>query len=277
MRAAIMCSTTKKLMNRVNWDKRIRRTAELRERPSSPHQVLGFYEHILGVQQRIFQELAGADPVPQSPDAFREKIDIDRAMTWLPVAFELVRSNGPAKLAHEAEQVAASTVEHRRQLLSDFLNNQQDGGSEASSFFARVVLQPMAEFLSAQMTVPPTTSETVCPLCGSKPQLAILRPEGDGGKRHLVCSFCAAEWEFRRVLCPVCGETDYAKLPRYLPEEPIAVRVEACDTCKFYLKSFDMTEDGMLVPEVDEVATIALDLWASQHDYRKIKANVMGF
>ena len=33
----------------------------------------------------------------------------------------------------------------------------------------------------------------------------------------------------------------------------------------------------MLVPEVDEVATIALDLWASEHGYQKIRANVMGF
>ena len=273
----MMSSTTNKLMNRINWDKRIQRAAELRQRPSSPHQVLGFYEHVLGVQQRIFQDLAGADPIPQPSEAFRENIEIDRAMTWLPVVFELVRSKGPAKLAAEAERLAASTVEYRRQLLRDSLNSPQGDGDEASSFFARVVLQPAAEFLAAQMTVPLTTSETVCPLCGSKPQLAILRPEGDGGKRHLVCSFCAAEWEFRRVLCPVCGETDYTKLPRYLPEEPMAVRVEACDTCKFYLKSFDMTEDGMLVPEVDEVATIALDLWASEHGYQKIRANVMGF
>lgn len=272
-----MSSTTNKLMNRINWDKRIRRAAELRERPSSPHQVLGFYEHILGVQQRIFQDLAGAAPAPQSSAAFRENIDIDRAMTWLPSVFEIVRTNGPAKLADAAERLAASPTEHQRQLLTDFLSNQQDDGDEANSFFARVVLQPMAEFLAAQMTVPLTTSETLCPLCSSQPQLAILRPEGDGGKRHLVCLFCAAEWEFRRVLCPVCGETDYAKLPRYLPEDPIAVRVEACDTCKFYLKSFDMTEDGLLVPEVDEVATIALDLWASQHGFRKIRANVMGF
>src|ERR1700684_3591190 len=106
-----MSSTTNKLMNRINWDKRIRRAAELRKRPSSPHQVLGFYEHILGVQQRIFQELAGAAPVSQSSAAFRENIDIDRALTWLPSVFEIVRTNGPAKLADAAERLAASPTE----------------------------------------------------------------------------------------------------------------------------------------------------------------------
>jgi len=107
--------------------------------------------------------------------------------------------------------------------------------------------------------------------------LAVLRPEGDGGKRHLQCSFCLTEWEFRRVLCPACAEVDYAKLPRYSPEELKAVRVEACDTCKCYLKSFDLTVDGLLIPEVDEVATIALDMWAIEQGYRKIRTNVTGF
>lgn len=55
------------------------------------------------------------------------------------------------------------------------------------------------------------------------------------------------------------------------------MRVEACDSCKFYLKSFDMTVDGLMVPEIDEVATIALDVWAGEHGYQKIEPNVMGF
>jgi len=37
--------------------------------------------------------------------------------------------------------------------------------------------------------------------------LGVLRPEGDSGKRFLVCSFCSLEWEFRRILCANCGES----------------------------------------------------------------------
>jgi len=117
----------------------------------------------------------------------------------------------------------------------------------------------------------------VCPVCGSKPQVAVLRPEGDGGKRFLVCSFCLTEWEFRRILCPICGEEDYQKLPRYSAEDLVAVRVEACDTCKYYLKSVDMTVDGLAVPLVDEIATAPLDLWAAEHGYTKVTLNLMGF
>ena len=55
------------------------------------------------------------------------------------------------------------------------------------------------------------------------------------------------------------------------------MRVEACDTCKYYLKSVDMTVDGLAVPIVDEVATAPLDMWAIEHGFSKISPNLMGF
>ena len=93
----------------------------------------------------------------------------------------------------------------------------------------------------------------------------------------LLCSLCQSEWDFRRILCPVCGETNHEKLPRYTADGIPAVRVESCDTCRSYLKSIDMTVDGLSVPVVDEIATAPLDLWAAEHDYRKIQFNLMGF
>jgi formate dehydrogenase maturation protein FdhE len=35
--------------------------------------------------------------------------------------------------------------------------------------------------------------------------------------------------------------------------------------------------DGLAVPVVDEVATVPLDLWASDHGYTKVMRNIMGF
>ena len=105
----------------------------------------------------------------------------------------------------------------------------------------------------------------------------MLRPEGDGGKRFLVCSFCLTEWEFRRILCPICGEVDHQKLPRYSAAGIAAVRVEACENCHFYLKSVDMTCGRPRRPVVDEVATAPLDVWAMEHGFSKISLNLMGF
>ncbi len=266
-------------MDKNVWHKRIQRAEELSERKSSAHEVLSFYRHILDVQGRIYEGIAAQPPVNATAtvdSALGKRLDPDVAMRWLPSVLLIARQYGPAKLAAEAERLESAGSAHQRQLVAGYQDG-EEAADEAELLFARVVCQPIAEFLAAQSESSTAGSESKCPLCGSKPQLAVLRPEGDGGKRHLQCSFCLTEWEFRRVLCPACAEVDYARLPRFSPEEPNAVRVEACDTCKCYLKSFDMTADGLLVPEVDEVATIALDLWAAEQGYRKIKPNLMGF
>ena len=200
------------------------------------------------------------------------------ALQQLPALLSLVRKSGPSKLAQEAVEISGASAEQQRQGLSDFLEETEGDGKETNSFFARVLLQPQAEYLAA---IPAAElagfAGSVCPICGAKPQVAVLRPEGDGGKRFLVCSFCMTEWEFRRILCPICGEVDHQKLPRYSAAGIAAVRVEACDSCHSYLKSVDMTVDGHVVPVVDEVATAPLDVWAIEHGFNKINLNLMGF
>jgi len=53
------------------------------------------------------------------------------------------------------------------------------------------------------------------------------------------------------------------------------VRVEACDTCKCYIKSVDLTRSGLAVPVVDELAAIPLTLWAHEHGYNKLQPNLL--
>ncbi len=103
----------------------------------------------------------------------------------------------------------------------------------------------------------------------------MLRPQGDGGLRSLICSLCLKEWEFRRILCPACGEEDHAKLPVYTADEFPHVRVECCEACRCYIKTVDMTKTGLADPVVDEIAAIPLDLWAQQQGYAKLQRNLM--
>ena len=102
-----------------------------------------------------------------------------------------------------------------------------------------------------------------------------MRPLGEGGQRSLICSFCLAEWEFRRIVCPGCGEEDPVKLPIYAAEELQHVRVEACDSCKTYIKTVDLTKSGLGEPVVDEMASVALDLWAQMRGYTKLQVNLL--
>jgi FdhE protein len=159
----------------------------------------------------------------------------------------------------------------------------QDGsGAPANSdpfetVLSWLFLQPYAEYLADHTdSKPPLGTPSICPVCGSKPAVGALRPEGDGAKRTLVCALCATEWTYRRIVCPACGEEDVSKLAIYTCKEFNHVRVEACDGCGCYLKAVDLTKDGHAIPVVDELATISLDLWASEHSYRKLRTNLLG-
>jgi FdhE protein len=78
------------------------------------------------------------------------------------------------------------------------------------------------------------------------------------------------------VLCASCGEDDEGKLGFFQAAAHDHLRIEACDSCRRYLKSVDLTRLGVAVPIVDEVAGAPLDLWAREHDYEKIELNLVG-
>ena len=83
------------------------------------------------------------------------------------------------------------------------------------------------------------------------------------------------EWGFLRVACPACGEDRFESLPVFTPEGT-HLRVDACDTCHHYLKTIDMTRDGLAVPVIDELAAVSLDLWAAEKGYKKLTPNLAG-
>lgn len=54
------------------------------------------------------------------------------------------------------------------------------------------------------------------------------------------------------------------------------VRVEACETCKTYINTVDLTKNGLAIPEVDELACLPLSLWANENGYVKLQPNLLG-
>ena len=270
--------STSPSQGRKVWTRRIDRAAELADRNPYAREVLLFYSRILEFQSRVYEATQVRD-IPASGDrsGLRGSLDLDESVRHFPELTAVVQKSGPTNLAEEASRLRGSSSAQLRQLLEQRLVA-SDLPDDGDSFFARVLLQPQAERIAqAADAGGQQVFGNQCPYCQSDPQLAVIRPEGDGGKRLLLCSFCQTEWEFRRILCPSCGEEHNDNLPRYSAEGIAAVRVEACDVCKHYLKSVDMTVDGLAVPVVDEIATAPLDLWAVEHGYRKIQVNLMGF
>jgi formate dehydrogenase accessory protein FdhE len=237
-------------------------------------EVLRFYAAVLNLQAEIFQDAQQFKLQPDRP--LRSQLNLDAAADWLPRIGTLAEKRGPHALAEKAREISQRRREQVRDLLTTVASTPLYDPQQVEQFFARAVLQPCAEALARQMPPAIGYSGSACPFCDGAPQAAVLRPEGDGGKRFLLCSFCLREWEFRRVICAWCGEEDHHKLPRFGADGLPHMTVFACDTCKHYLKAVDLTVTGLAVPLVDEVAAAPLDLWAVQQGYAKTVPNLMG-
>ena len=184
-----------------------------------------------------------------------------------------MKCTAPQPLADAAEELARSgaTIQH---LIDTYWDTEII--DETHVFFARVLLQPYTELLASRSDISLDGALSTCLFCGEKPVAGVLRGEGEGAKRSLICSLCSIEWEFRRILCPGCGEEAVDKLPVYTAAQFEHVRVEACDSCRTYIKSVDLTRNGLAVPIVDELATVPLNIWAEEHGYAKLQPNLLG-
>jgi FdhE protein len=240
---------------RGDYTGRIARAKLLAEKFPASANLLAFYIKIATLQSQIYSTAAHTPP-----SAHHQAL------------LTLVKSHAPEPLILYTHNYLQSAAQLETLLTS---RDQRERSAPESRFFTRVLQQPYAEHQSPQSHVP-TTSTPTCPQCGSNPVAAILRGEGDGAKRSLLCSLCATEWPFRRVLCPNCPEENKDHLPIYTSAAINHVRVEACDTCHTYIKSIDLTKDGFAIPEVDELATVALDVWADEHGYAKLEPNILG-
>ena len=98
----------------------------------------------------------------------------------------------------------------------------------------------------------------------------------EGARRTLVCALCGLEWLFERIRCPACFEENPYRLPAFRDERHPAVRIEACETCRRYVKSIDLSEDARPIPEVDDLASIAMDLWAAGEGWTRVEPGLAG-
>jgi FdhE protein len=269
-----------------DYDARIARARYLGKTHDFAAEVLTFYRQLAAFQKRLYLQIPPTFATDSAPQ-LRGELDLSVLMPHLPELLSLLESAAPAPTAEAARQISILGPAAWIAFLSDFwtfgglpLDSPAAKGAESAEplteFILRAFLQPYAEFLASRLAEPELdVASRVCSRCHSLPLLGVLRPEGDGGKRLLVCSFCLHEWTYRRILCPACGEEAESKLPVYVAEQFPHVRVEACDTCKFYLRTIDLTKDGNAVPLVDDLAAIPLSLWADEHGYTRIQPNLL--
>jgi len=257
------------------WDKQIERGDYLAGESSGSRELLAFYAQLLRAQKELYESLRSRKNWLPSGDL---ESDLPVVQSLTAGLLETVARHGPNSLSEEAQMLLAA---HPDAMAGELLDQWRH--SSDSRFFAKSILQPYAHWLAETGTTPVgrelAGGERKCPFCGGEPQLSFLQSKeasAESGNRDLLCATCLCSWEFRRIVCANCGEERPAKLGYFHSPEFDHIRIEACDTCKHYLKGIDLTRLGHAVPLVDEIHAAPLDLWAREHGYTKIELNLVG-
>lgn len=262
------------------WQLRIKRAEHLARQHSAVAEILRFYAEIARFQEDFYRRLEAAGDHPSAvarPEQSFGPPESPELIANFGPFLSLVEKLGPAPLATLARDLQQSSAESWSELLDASWSEPESSAEFPEEFLACAFLQPYAELVRSLLAMKSDGHmHSRCPFCNRKPGLGVLRQQGDGARRSLMCSFCLEEWEFRRILCPGCGEENNASLPVYSASDFDYIRVECCDTCHVYLKAVDLTKNGLAEPIVDEMAAAALDLWAQEHGYSKLQQNLMG-
>lgn len=242
------------------WTERITRSQTLAGRHPPAADILRFYARLASHQQALAADWTGA------------AWDPPLVLRALPAMLEWLERNGPAGLI-DTLRALRDTQTHDWQLTLDryLVEDAFDAEDAPRAFVTEALLQPLAELCATSAPAHQTRHDNRCPFCQQRPAAGVLRDAGQGTRRALVCGLCFTEWGFERIVCPSCGERKFDALPVYTAEQIGGARIDGCDSCGVYLKTLDASKDGTVVPEVDDLATMTLDLWAREHGYRRLR------
>jgi len=277
------------------WPLRRERAAELAERYPHAVEMLRLYLALTVVQEAAYlanppPPLAGGTqgiyPSPARGGGQGGGIASLAVEHVMPGVIDATVEVGPRTLRDGVIAVYASA--NLEDMIQRWLDQQPLNPFE--TYLARASASPLLEALTTSTSAispPPLAGEGQgggmsqhCPNCGGLPQLSYFAVSGEAlvsGPRYLVCSRCANNWIFSRMMCAGCGESNGTKLPIYQEQEQLPhARVDGCQTCRKYLLTFDLRRETRAVPVVDEIAALPLDLYARDQGLTKITPNLMG-
>jgi len=202
--------------------------------------------------------------------------DVTRVLPAMRAILHTIADRAPELLADEARSREEEPEEVAISRLAVYWAGDTTGRDD---YISRALLQPYVEVLRARKITPDRVHRRgQCPFCGGPPIVSARRamPDADSGFRMLVCALCANEWNFNRVCCPACFEENPDKLPVFTSDAHANLRIEACETCRRYVKSIDLTKDARPIPAVDDLLSIAMDLWAIEEGLTRVEVGLAG-
>jgi formate dehydrogenase maturation protein FdhE len=202
--------------------------------------------------------------------------DADRLLSAASSVVRYAAEEGPEALSQEARGRQTDLPSTARARLLVYWAGDR---SSTEDYLSRAILRPYVELLRVINRAPDRVHRRgQCPFCGGLPWIAARRDAStmEGARRMLGCALCGGEWLFGRILCPSCFEGDPDKLPSFQSDKHPNVRIEACETCHRYVKSLDLSEDARPIPEVDDLVSLSMDLWAVDQGFTRVEPGLAG-
>ena len=111
-----------------------------------------------------------------------------------------------------------------------------------------------------------------CPTCGEPPAMAQLVGKDPGRLRKLSCGRCRTRWRYRRTGCPFCDAPDEHRLAAVAVEGEAGLRIDYCDACRGYLKTYD--GEGSESVLLADWTSLHLDMIARDRGLRRLAASL---
>lgn len=111
-----------------------------------------------------------------------------------------------------------------------------------------------------------------CPTCGAFSALGHLHAAEGRTTRFLACACCGTRWRHARIGCPFCRAADPEHLRVLEVEGEDRLRIDTCDACKGYVKTYaGEGEEGLFL---NDWSTLHLDLLAAKRGFRRLGASL---
>ena len=110
-----------------------------------------------------------------------------------------------------------------------------------------------------------------CPTCGSLPAMAQLVAEEHGRLRLLSCGCCGTRWRYGRTMCPFC-EADTQRLSVVSVEGEGGLRIDYCDGCQGYLKTYNGQGDEQVL--LADWTSLHLDIVARDRGLKRLAGSL---
>ena len=111
-----------------------------------------------------------------------------------------------------------------------------------------------------------------CPTCGERPAMGQLVGKDPGRLRLLSCGCCGSRWRYRRTGCPFCERTDDHRLAVVGVEGESGLRIDYCDRCQGYLKTYD--GEGSEPVLLADWTSLHLDVLARDRGLKRMAASL---